>query len=69
MKRSYTVKEIDELRIAVEREWFKNYHGPIYGEPWPEKTKCIEERLRTYMLAGITADDIFSENKQQEEAK
>ena len=67
MEKRYTAKEIDELRTAVEIVWFRNYSGRIYAEPWPEKTSYIEKRVRTYMMAGLTANDILSENPKKED--
>ena len=61
VERSYTVAEIDMMRRAVEHRWLYGtsiYSGILasgtsrsYDEV--EKTKCVEEMLRTYMLAGI----------------
>ncbi len=82
MEKSYTVKEIDELRYAVEKRWLygTTYH-PLSqtiqtdrGEVlWvginsrdyknDEKTIEVEQLLRTHMLAGHTAQDIYDADK------
>lgn len=66
--RSYTVKEIDKMRDAIEFRWlygkskkeFGDNNYCLYSRTYdPEdKTKIIEERLRTYMLAGINPEDL-----------
>lgn len=75
-ERSYTVSELDALRNAVERKWlFGSYRLGIqcrmsrsYREE--EKTKAVEEIVRTHMLAGHTADDLYaSEPKPAEPPK
>ena len=65
-ERAYTVPEIDKMRNAVEYMW-------LYGKKSSEsvgvggisrtyyeadKAKCVEEMLRTYMLAGIEPEDL-----------
>lgn len=65
--RAYTVQEIDQMRSAIEFQW-------LYGcKPKDasredcmssrtympeEKVKCVEEMLRTYMLAGIDPEEL-----------
>ncbi len=66
--RAYTVHEIDALRLTVESKWLFGSYTPSntqfsrhYREA--EKTQCVEELVRTYMLAGLTAEDLIaSEN-------
>jgi hypothetical protein len=67
-EKAYTVQEIDELRNACESRWL--YGTTVipmrrlsrqYDEK--EKTKCVEELVRTYMLAGIPGDDIRSADR------
>jgi hypothetical protein len=50
--RAYTVAEIDRMRTAV--EWMQS-DGPYRPS---ERVHEIEERLRTYMLAGIDPQDL-----------
>ncbi len=64
MPRRYTVKEIDALRSACSLRWlYGTTHIPNGG--WSrqyqgsEKDKGTEELVRTYMIAGLTADDIY----------
>lgn len=67
--RSYTVKEIDELRRACEDRWLYGtsmpkggaYFSRTYRED--EKVKCVEEIVRTHMLAGHTAQDIYDADR------
>lgn len=64
MERKYSVHEIDDLRQVVENKYlFGVYRGPsgscssrCYREP--EKTTVVEEQVRTWMLAGVTAEDL-----------
>ncbi len=71
-ERSYTVKEIDELRSVVEQRWLfgtsvvpdtRSQMSRSYQED--EKTRCVEELVRTYMLAGKTADDLRKEDTER----
>lgn len=69
IQRAYTVREIDELRSACETKWlfgttvirangsFSRAYGP------GEKDKAVEELVRTYMLAGLTAQDIYDADR------
>lgn len=68
-ERAYTVKELDKLRAAVEQRWLygttKLTPGMLrmscsYKEE--EKTKCVEQIVRTHMLAGHTARDLYDED-------
>ena len=68
--RSYTVKEIDDLREACTLRWL---HGtttpyPRWSKPYTEErlTKCVEELVRTAMLGGIIAEDIYEEDRNNE---
>lgn len=69
-ERACTVKELDALRRVVEWHWLfgsyvpgcSRFNGRSYKNE--EKTKCVEELVRTHMLAGHTAEDlIVSENE------
>ncbi len=66
-ERSYTVEEIDTMRRAVEHRWL--YGTSIYSGLGggvsasrayieSEKVRCVEEILRTYMLAGIEPEEV-----------
>lgn len=68
-ERSYTVKEIDELREVCRLRW--NYgstnrdrmgrgRSTIMGSG--EEDIGVEQLVRTYMLGGITAEDIYKED-------
>lgn len=67
--RSYTVAEIDALRRAVENQFlWGTYHCPqqngisrSYTEA--EKVRTVEERVRTWMLAGKTAQDLYDSER------
>ncbi len=49
MTRAYTVAEIDDMRKAI-----SNYGYPDdFSWNTQERERSIEDRLRTYMLAGI----------------
>lgn len=72
-ERAYTVREIDDLRRAVtERFLWGNANGPVTTEGvWVQssvykeetKAKVVEEQVRTYMLAGITGEDLRKADK------
>lgn len=66
--RTYTVREVNELRRVVEHKWMHGTHGT-----WPgnvvktppivsrnEQEIAVEERVRTHMLAGHTAEDLIN---------
>ncbi len=75
-ERIYTVAEIDRMRAAVEYHWL---FGRRIKDPLPqggvnsrvsneeERTKCVEVRLRTYMLAGIDPADLEHSETSNEE--
>lgn len=60
-ERKYTVAEIDALRAAVRSRFYgampDNYFCDIKAEQ-----AAIEDRLRTHMLAGHTADDFKAQS-------
>lgn len=64
--RLYTVAELDALRSAVERKWLygtyriRRMGGISRSYRETEKTSCVEEMVRTHMLAGHTADDLLA---------
>ncbi len=68
-ERAYTVAEIDRMRDAVEHRWLFEFSGsgpafdggaPGFSRSYREtdKTKCVEELLRTYMLAGVGPEEL-----------
>ena len=67
-ERKYTVSEIDQLRSAVRLRCIfgtsnsKHWLHAYYAHNSQDMDKRIEEQLRTYMIAGITADDIYKED-------
>lgn len=73
MRRSYTVHEIDALRQACEQRWLFGSNRIGEGTQMSrayrsdEKDKGVEERVRTYMIAGITADDLWNADNPRSE--
>lgn len=69
-ERAYTVNEIERLRRAVENKWlFGSYNLPKSGMgsrsyKEDEKSKCVEELVRTWMIAGKTAEDLYASEMQ-----
>ncbi len=71
-EKRYTVQEIDALRCACEDRWLfgttlnkeKGRASRCYNEEG--KTKCVEEIVRTHMLAGHIAQDIYDADKLSE---
>ena len=75
--RHYTVQEIDALRDAVDnkykfgeyslRKLMRDYPNGWQGRPYyeAEKTKAVEEQVRTLMLAGCTAEDLFASEEKK----
>lgn len=65
-ERAYTVKEIDDLRRCCENKFlWGTYSFPAssrfsrqYKEE--EKSACVENMVRTHMLAGHTAEDLLA---------
>ena len=74
--RAYTVKEIDDLRGACEMRWLfgttKIIRNILRGCSYNQRDKDhgIEELVRTYMLAGLVAKDLYeADNPKKEEGK
>jgi hypothetical protein len=68
------VKELDALRFAVEMKWlFGRYNPPNSGcsrqYSGSEKSKAVEEMVRTHMLAGHIAEDLYASERQPQAAK
>lgn len=63
-ERAYTVRELDDLRSVVEMRYLygtsnlNQCSGMSRSYREEEKTKAVEEMVRTAMLAGHTAQDI-----------
>lgn len=68
-ERAYTVKEIDDLLKVCERRWLWGTSAlgssprMSRGYSAGEKEKGAHEMARTFMLAGLTADDIITEDE------
>ena len=65
--RAYTVREIDALRRVCEEKWLYGSigtpsDGPRESRSYKPQDKAVgvEELVRTYMLAGLTADDLLA---------
>lgn len=74
-ERPYTVGEIDALRQAVDMRFlFGDANGP-QGTCWgrsyrsEEKAAVVEEQVRTFMVGGVTADDLRAEDKRLREER
>ena len=78
--RRYTAREVDELRSVCETKWLygttyweyptdttKGFVHTRMSRAYreEEKVKAVEELVRTYMLAGITAKQIIKEDKRK----
>jgi hypothetical protein len=70
IERAYTVHELDALRAAVEHKWlFGTYNSPgrgaFAGRSFREDQKAasVEAIVRTHMLAGHTAADLYASEK------
>lgn len=71
-ERAYTVREVDELRRAIENKWlYGSYRSPaeyleeggiVMSCSYSEKDKsvAVEQMVRTHMLAGHTACDLLA---------
>jgi hypothetical protein len=66
-ERAYTVSELDALRRAAENKWLFGSYGNSPGKirfsrshKQEEKAVAVEEMVRTHMLAGHTADDLYA---------
>ena len=73
-ERAYTVAEVDRMRQAVEYKWLfgrKTSESGLSllskalarairtrGHKEEEKTRCVEELLRTHMLAGVQPEEL-----------
>lgn len=71
--RKYSVAEIDALRKACEMHWMwgTTYIKPGVGSMGRsynpiEKEAGVEQLVRTYMIAGITAEQMYAEDRPAE---
>lgn len=70
-ERAYTVAELDALRRAVETRWLfgttRMRPGPSQSRVYTaeEKDRAVEALMRTHMLAGHTAQDIYDADKER----
>lgn len=68
IERAYTVREIDDLRAACRSRWLWGTTNPARmvgcsrSYRAEEEAVAVEQLVRTYMLAGITAADIRAED-------
>lgn len=68
-ERSYTVNEVDALRRAMDSKYLYGSYMPTQRVCFSrtyhkhEKTKVVEEMVRTAMLAGHTADDLYASER------
>lgn len=73
MSRAYTVDEVDALRSICERRWLWGSSVLNKEVSWSrsykeeEKARGVEELVRTAMIAGHTADDIYEADKKRQE--
>lgn len=69
-ERAYTVNDIDALREACRERWLwgttKHAEGSRVSRSYRQEDmdRAVEELVRTYMMAGITADDIYEADAQ-----
>lgn len=57
IERAYTVAEIDTMRLTI-----THYGWPGGGSYYPaQRAAEIEDRLRTYMIAGVEPEDLNTE--------
>lgn len=67
--KSYTVNEVDALRKAIENKYlFGSYTSSQQGGcsrsySEVEKSQAVEQMVRTAMLAGHSADDLYASEK------
>lgn len=71
VERSYTVQEIDALRrVHKDKLVCGRYSGPVgdlsasWGFNPQEMEKQAEDRVRTSMLAGHTAEDLLASERE-----
>ncbi len=63
--RAYTVRDIDDLRQECARRWMHGYGGTSitrFSYNQQEMDAAVEGMLRTFLLAGVTAEEIRAED-------
>ena len=65
---AYTVDEIDDLRREAPSDIMRTNGGWMSYKGEGDKARQIEERVRTYMVAGITADDLRLTRQREHDA-
>lgn len=70
-ERKYSVSEINALRSAAETLllWGTLNQSARNGQMSrgfrpEEKATAVEEMVRTYMMAGVTADDLYADERE-----
>ena len=68
MERKYSVDEIDRMRDAVEHVYLFGYRrseapegrheARFYNHNEVVMAQCVEEQVRTYMLAGVDPSEL-----------
>lgn len=67
----YSVHDLDKLRQACGNKYIWGRYnimpttGPSWGWSYTEidKYKCVEEMVRTHMIAGHTAEDLYASER------
>jgi hypothetical protein len=70
--KAYSIKELDDLRVAVKHRvaFGSSYHPPGWEIPIgtdlnrPDFVKRVETEISTYMLAGIVAADLIAADEE-----
>jgi phenylacetate-coenzyme A ligase PaaK-like adenylate-forming protein len=67
-EKKYTLNDIDALRAACRERYLYGTtargSGSRTSRPYTESelASSVEQQVRTYMMAGITAQDIYAED-------
>lgn len=63
--RAYTVQEIDQMRGCVTEIWHCN------NSSWrdPDRTIQIETTLRTYMLGGVSVQELLDKSAEERDGR
>lgn len=67
-ERAYTVAEIDELRQACRERWLYGTTAHVNSSRMcirDDLYRGVEHLFRTYLLAGVTAADIYAADEQR----
>jgi hypothetical protein len=69
--RQYSVFELDHLRSVVEHKYLFGTYGVRIGNSSSrsfdeaKKAVCVEEMVRTHMIAGHTAEDLIASESEE----